>query len=42
MVSYKALNTTIVISIKGDVAILEVTLEEGPQYKQRQTYKRVY
>ena len=34
--------TANVISIKGDVAILEVTLEEGPQYKQRQTYKRVY
>lgn len=34
--------TANVISIKGDVAILEGTLEEGPQYKQRQTYKRVY
>lgn len=34
--------TANVLSIKGDVAIFEVTLEEGPQYKQRQTYKRVY
>ena len=30
-----------VISIKNNTAVLEVTLEEGPQYKQRITCKRV-
>lgn len=34
--------TVNVVSIKGDIAIFEVTLEEGPQYKQRATFKRVY
>lgn len=34
--------TANVLSIKGDVAIFELTLEEGPQYKHRTTYKRVY
>lgn len=34
--------TANVLSIKGDVAIFEVTLEEGPQYKHRTTFKRVY
>lgn len=34
--------TVNVLSIKGDVAIFELTLEEGPQYKHRTTYKRVY
>ena len=34
-------NTYTVISIKNNTAVLEVTLEEGPQYKQRMTYKRV-
>ena len=30
-----------VVSIKGDVVVLEVTLDEGPQYKQQITCKRV-
>lgn len=34
--------TVNVLSIKGDVAIFELTLEEGPQYKHRTTFKRVY
>lgn len=34
--------TTNVLSIKGDVAIFELTLEEGAQYKHRTTFKRVY
>lgn len=34
--------TANVLSIKGDVAIFELTLEEGPQYKHRTTFKRVY
>lgn len=34
--------TVNVLSIKGDVAIFELTLEEGPQYKHRTTCKRVY
>lgn len=34
--------TANVLSIKGDVAIFELTLEEGAQYKQRTTFKRVY
>ena len=34
--------TVNVLSIKGDVAIFELTLEEGPQYKNRTTFKRVY
>lgn len=33
--------TYTVISIKNNTAVLEVTLEEGPQYKQRITCKRV-
>ena len=31
-----------VVSIKGDVVVLEVTLDEGPQYKQQITCKRIY
>lgn len=34
--------TANVLSIKGDVAIFELTLEEGAQYKHRTTFKRVY
>ncbi len=34
-------DTYTVISIKNNTAVLEVTLEEGPQYKQRITCKRV-
>lgn len=34
--------TANVLSIKGDVAIFELTLEEGAQYKHRLTFKRVY
>ena len=34
--------TANVVSIKGDIAIFEETLEEGAQYKRRTTYKRVY
>lgn len=34
--------TANVISIKGDIAIFEETLEEGAQYKRRTTFKRVY
>lgn len=30
------------LSIKGDVAIFELTLEEGAQHKHRTTFKRVY
>ena len=33
--------TVNVVLIKGDVVIFETTLEEGPQYKQRITYKRI-
>ncbi len=31
-----------VVSIKGDVVVLEVTLDEGPQYKQQITCTRIY
>lgn len=34
-------DTYTVISIKNNIVVLEVTLEEGPQYKQRITCKRV-
>lgn len=33
--------TYTVVSFKNDTVVLEVTLEEGPQYKQRITCKRV-
>lgn len=33
--------TYTVVSYKNDTVVLEVTLEEGPQYKQRITCKRV-
>lgn len=38
---YDIEDTYTVISIKNNTAVLEVTLEEGPQYKQRITCKRV-